>query len=199
MKKYIKLHAALLVAVLMTFSMLGCSDTSSLDTDADSFSETDGNGSSADNYEMSELFDNGITAEVPTVIKTQPVPDMSAESLNVPATAASAVIAAEAVSSAVDTPSQSTVQSVSAITQNGDSVSNDTVTNKSAVVSEASASEVSFGNSETDTYVINKNTRKFHYASCASCETIKEKNKATGSNRDEIISQGYQPCKRCNP
>ena len=49
-------------------------------------------------------------------------------------------------------------------------------------------------------YIYNKNTKKFHYPSCSSVDSMKESNKGyfTGS-RDELIAQGYEPCKRCNP
>ncbi len=50
------------------------------------------------------------------------------------------------------------------------------------------------------TYILNINTKKFHYPSCSSVEKMKESNKEeyTG-DRDTIISQGYVPCKNCNP
>lgn len=57
---------------------------------------------------------------------------------------------------------------------------------------------------DTDTesgyYILNTNTKKFHFPSCASVETIKPKNKSeyTGA-RENLIAQGYSPCKRCNP
>ena len=53
---------------------------------------------------------------------------------------------------------------------------------------------------ETGTYVLNTNTMKFHYPSCSSVAKIKDKNKQeyTGSRAD-LISQGYEPCKICNP
>ena len=49
-------------------------------------------------------------------------------------------------------------------------------------------------------YVVNTNTKKFHYAYCSSANQIKEKNRMdyTGS-RDDLIAQGYVPCKKCNP
>ncbi len=49
-------------------------------------------------------------------------------------------------------------------------------------------------------YIYNKNTKKFHYPSCSSVDSMKESNKGyfTGT-RDELISMGYEPCKRCNP
>ena len=50
------------------------------------------------------------------------------------------------------------------------------------------------------TYVLNKNTGKFHIPSCSSVDTIKDKNREdTTKSRDEIIGMGYVPCKRCNP
>ena len=50
------------------------------------------------------------------------------------------------------------------------------------------------------TYVLNTNTKKFHYPTCSSVNDMKEKNKQiyTGS-REEVINMGYVPCKRCNP
>ncbi|MBR3645833.1 MAG: DNA/RNA non-specific endonuclease [Lachnospiraceae bacterium] len=57
-------------------------------------------------------------------------------------------------------------------------------------------------NSESTTkdYVLNTNTRKFHYPFCASVDDIKAHNRSeyTGS-RDYLIEQGYTPCHRCNP
>ena len=54
--------------------------------------------------------------------------------------------------------------------------------------------------SRETTYVLNTNTKKFHYPTCSSVDDMKEKNKQiyTGS-REEIINMGYVPCKRCNP
>lgn len=49
-------------------------------------------------------------------------------------------------------------------------------------------------------YVLNTNTKKFHISTCSSVKDMKEKNKKESSeNRDVIIQQGYDPCKRCNP
>lgn len=49
------------------------------------------------------------------------------------------------------------------------------------------------------TYVLNKNTKKFHNPDCSSVETIKPKNREdTMQTREEIIGAGYVPCKKCN-
>ncbi len=62
-------------------------------------------------------------------------------------------------------------------------------------------------NSKTETtpenniiqYCGNTNSKKFHLPDCGSVETIKEENRLYLSNRAELISLGYEPCKRCNP
>ena len=70
---------------------------------------------------------------------------------------------------------------------------------------EASSTENSITEEKSDTvtkssYVANKNTKKFHYPSCGSVEDMKEKNKLYfDGSREELIEQGYVPCKRCNP
>ncbi|MCB7320453.1 DNA/RNA non-specific endonuclease [Lacrimispora sp. 210928-DFI.3.58] len=50
------------------------------------------------------------------------------------------------------------------------------------------------------TYILNTNTKKFHYPSCSSVSQMNESNKKSYfGSRDDVISQGYDPCKRCNP
>lgn len=50
------------------------------------------------------------------------------------------------------------------------------------------------------TYILNTNTKKFHYPSCSSVDQMSDKNRQefTGT-RDEVIAMGYDPCGRCNP
>lgn len=49
-------------------------------------------------------------------------------------------------------------------------------------------------------YVLNTNSHKFHLPGCESVETISAKNrKDVNESREQIISEGYTPCKRCNP
>ena len=50
------------------------------------------------------------------------------------------------------------------------------------------------------TYVLNKNTKKFHYASCSSAKRIKDSNRGTFTGtREEVIRKGYSPCGNCHP
>lgn len=54
--------------------------------------------------------------------------------------------------------------------------------------------------SEETTYILNTNTKKFHYPSCSSVKQMAEKNKKEYiGTREEVINQGYDPCKRCKP
>ena len=49
-------------------------------------------------------------------------------------------------------------------------------------------------------YILNTNTHKFHKPSCSSVDDMKEKNKKEyQGNREDLIQQGYDPCKRCEP
>lgn len=80
----------------------------------------------------------------------------------------------------------------------GDQSSENAVT---AAVQEETSAEQDGGNAKEERdYVLNKNTKKFHYPWCSSADDIKKKNRKdfTGT-REEVISQGYVPCKRCNP
>ncbi len=49
-------------------------------------------------------------------------------------------------------------------------------------------------------YVLNTNTRKFHYPTCNSVKQMKDKNKAYFvGTREEVIAQGYNSCGNCHP
>lgn len=47
------------------------------------------------------------------------------------------------------------------------------------------------------TYILNTKTKKFHRPSCHSLPTVNRSDST--QSRDEIIAQGYVPCKKCNP
>lgn len=69
-----------------------------------------------------------------------------------------------------------------------------------AAVQTESVKETSAPVSTGTEYILNTNTKKFHYPSCSSVKQMKASNKKeyTGS-RDNLIAQGYDPCKKCNP
>ena len=77
----------------------------------------------------------------------------------------------------------------------------DYATGESALADGQSASSSRESQEQTEqTYVLNTNTKKFHYPTCPSVSEIKDgyKETYTGS-RDELTAQGYSPCGRCKP
>ena len=60
--------------------------------------------------------------------------------------------------------------------------------------------EAAPSSSQVMDYVLNTSSKKFHLPGCFSIDRMAEKNKQsyTGA-RDDLISQGYDPCGNCNP
>lgn len=77
---------------------------------------------------------------------------------------------------------------------NGESEDNDSI-----IVDSDDGADSNMTTEETE-YVINTNTGKFHKPNCDNVTKMKAKNKKefTGS-REELISQGYEPCGNCKP
>ena len=93
-------------------------------------------------------------------------------------------------------------EEVLAILSDPETEDSDSVTR--SVQNETTAGEDEEEDSEEEpeeiTYVMNTNTKKFHRPYCSAVKDIKDKNRRdTTLSREEIISQGYAPCKRCNP
>lgn len=63
-----------------------------------------------------------------------------------------------------------------------------------------SATESPAPSEDAVSYVVNTNSGKFHLPSCSSVDQMSSKNRLdfTGT-REELIAQGYEPCKRCSP
>lgn len=56
------------------------------------------------------------------------------------------------------------------------------------------------GTVQTRSYVLNTNSKKFHYPDCGSVKQMSDKNRQdVEANREELIAQGYDPCGNCNP
>ena len=64
----------------------------------------------------------------------------------------------------------------------------------------AATSKAEAKDTKEQTYILNKNTKKFHKPECSGAKKIKAKNKGeyTGS-RQTLIDEGYEPCGNCNP
>lgn len=53
---------------------------------------------------------------------------------------------------------------------------------------------------ETECYILNTNTKKFHKKDCSSVKDISKDNKLEYSgSKQEVLDMGYESCKRCNP
>lgn len=109
-------------------------------------------------------------------------------------------------SSSTSIQSSTAVTSSSAVSQKDQSSSStvhSVTTPKSSKESKSGSTSTLFPNyskpEATTTYVLNTNTKKFHYRSCSEVKKIKPKNYSTISSRSAAISRGYSPCKRCNP
>lgn len=49
-------------------------------------------------------------------------------------------------------------------------------------------------------YILNTNSKKFHYPDCSSVDDMSKKNKQDYAGTcEDLINQGYDPCGRCNP
>ena len=70
-------------------------------------------------------------------------------------------------------------------------------TNPSNGAGSEEGSATSYGSQE---YVLNTKSMKFHRPTCSSVDDIADNNKQEATaTRDELISEGYSPCKQCNP
>ena len=64
---------------------------------------------------------------------------------------------------------------------------------------EKAAEEAAAEEQDTEEYVLNTNTRKFHHSWCSSANRIKPGNRSTCVGRDAAIAMGYTSCGQCNP
>ena len=68
------------------------------------------------------------------------------------------------------------------------------------VVTENETPEIKTEHTDEDTYIVNTNTGRFHKPSCTSVKQMKESNRLERTTtRDELISEGYEPCRNCKP
>ncbi len=80
---------------------------------------------------------------------------------------------------------------------NGDSKAKETTP---VVIASTEQKQETNATAPTTSYIANKNTKKFHYPSCNSVKQMKDSNKKyLNCTREAAISQGYSPCRNCNP
>lgn len=77
------------------------------------------------------------------------------------------------------------------------SASSGETTDGAAASSADTSAETDKGTAE---YVLNTNSKKFHVPSCSSVKQMKDTNRQdVKDTRENIVNQGYDPCKHCNP
>lgn len=115
---------------------------------------------------------------------------------SVAAAAADAVQEQSQSESGAESSSGSGTQSGSSGAQSSGSASGSGAGVSSSAVSAGSGAS----SGAAGTYVLNLNSKKFHLPDCKSVKRMKESNKkVVHESRDQIISEGYDPCKNCNP
>lgn len=79
-------------------------------------------------------------------------------------------------------------------------------TNDESSVESAAPEQAAEGSADQNTdapagdYIINTNTGKFHVPTCSSVSRMNDSNKKeVQESRDQLIAEGYSPCKNCNP
>ena len=86
---------------------------------------------------------------------------------------------------------------------NGDSWLIEEVTTEAVVATTEGVTEPEISETEAvvlNQYVLNTNSKKIHEPSCSSVDSMKESNKKEYQGTlEELLTQGYEPCKRCNP
>lgn len=88
----------------------------------------------------------------------------------------------------------------SSSTSSAASSNNQAVTSTSPATSGTAVKEDTSSPTSAATYILNTSTKKFHVPECSSIKQMNDSNKKEFSgSRDELILQGYEPCKKCNP
>ena len=94
---------------------------------------------------------------------------------------------------------ESTGPEYTGATTNNTSKKEETTSSSKAVQNTKIGEDISNQN-VTVSYILNTNTKKFHETNCPSVKQMSEKNKKEYSgNRNDLISQGYEPCVNCKP
>ena len=76
----------------------------------------------------------------------------------------------------------------------------DYATGDSRAVSASAVTIADKRGSVAPTYILNRNTKKFHYSDCVSVAAMSDKNKEPShDSREHILALGYSPCGKCKP
>ena len=199
------------MCLILLFLISGCSDDINIETDIDSEAEPN---EYIDLYEadLSGLFDSRedtTSAEESSVVFYKREEDSSEESVTHEINVNETVDSADNLTdrSSPEVSDEDELGSAPVVAVVDESMNNNgTIQNRNNLPESSPEADSEINNVddtsvdfENAAYILNKNTKKFHYPYCGSAKQIKEKNKAVGNDRDDIIARGFKPCKRCNP
>ena len=104
-------------------------------------------------------------------------------------------------SSTVSDVAETSTTTAETTTQNRTTTERETTTKEETTTKKkVETTKSGANNSEVRLYVLNTNTKKFHYPSCSSVKKIKEKNYSEfEGTREKVIAKGYEPCGNCHP
>lgn len=146
-----------------------------------------------------ETTTNATESETET--STTPAEKAIADKLSDTTTAAETTTTTETTTTAKPTTTtKATTKKKKTTTKPKPTTTTTTTTEETTTTTTTTAQTTTTTEKKSMSYVANTNTMKFHYPSCSSVEDIQPGNRwdFTG-DRAELIAQGYQPCKRCNP
>lgn len=143
--------------------------------------------SSRDEGKANQTIDANAVEEAKT--EDQPMP---AQNTPVVSTATTPVVSSD--------PVQAPTEPSKVNTNSDNNASADTPSQDTAAPENTPAPTPEPAEPVTDTYVLNTDSGKFHTPNCSSGKKISPANRAEyQGSRDDLINQGYKPCKNCHP
>lgn len=99
-----------------------------------------------------------------------------------------------------ETTEETTTEEAETTTKAQETTTKSTQSTSKSTESTTKATNAAESTAETYTYVLNTNTKKFHYQDCRYVKQMSDENKYIYSGtRDEVIAMGYDACKVCCP
>lgn len=197
----------LLTAILILFLTVlpSCmkSNEDSVLTDTDStYSDTT---NEAENYFLSDETQTNeeTSAETQTTTQTETTAEKATTKTITQTKTTTEKTAAKTTTQTETTAEKTTVKTTTQTTTKTETTTKKATTSKRETTTEKATTKtttVKATQCSGASYILNTNTKKFHYPNCASVDRMSESNKKSFyGSRDEIIAQGYVPCKNCNP
>ncbi len=195
MKKQFKILTVLFIIISLVTMFSACADDTAITVYGDDTSHaTESIEPLPDTNEIQTAVNTDVKDE--TEIETKKETEIVTTTETEPQTEAVTEHATEEITKAVTEPPETEQVKEQVTEMIPDQTTSSPETEKE---SEAEITEKTENKIGTE-YLLNTNSKKFHYLSCKSGQKTKDVNRAyhTGT-REEVIAKGYIPCKVCNP